>query len=224
MKTKLLLIVCALVFTGCASNAVKDDPLATFHATKPASILVLPVVNKSVDVMAGSSVLTTLPQLLGERGYYVFPVHTVKTLLEMEGLYEAEQVHNQPPETIANLFSADAILYVTVHSWTSKYVLIQTTTEVDLEYVITNRIGETLYQQRQQLRYTPDSGQSSNSLIDQLIVSAISAAVERADPQYIPLTREANYRAFINTRSPLPPGPYSLSYDKYYQTKETSVK
>ncbi|WP_132700071.1 DUF799 domain-containing protein [Reinekea marinisedimentorum] len=211
------LILCTIAFAGCANNSVKDDPLASFHASKPASILVLPVVNKSVDVMAGSSVLTTLPQLLGERGYYVFPVHTVKTLLEMEGLYEAQRVHEQPVETLASLFGADAILYVTVHSWTSKYVLIQTTTEVDLEYIITNRVGEPLYQRRQKLRYTPDSGQS-NSLLDQLIVSAISAAVERADPQYIPLTREANARAFITTSNPLPPGPYSLSYEKYYAT------
>jgi hypothetical protein len=170
--------------------------------------------------MAGASVLTTLPKLLGERGYYVFPVHTVKTLLEMEGLYEAEQIHNQPTETLADLFSADAILYITVHSWTARYVLIQTTTEIDLEYRITNRIGETIYQQREQLHYTSDNSQSGNSLVNQLISSAISAAIERAAPQYIPLTREANNRAFITTRNPLPPGPYSSGYEKYYLNHE----
>lgn len=214
-----LIAVCfmSLFVFSCASNSVMEDPLMEYHATKPTSILVVPVLNESVDVMAGSSVLTTLPKLLGERGYYVFPVHTVKTLFEMEGLYEADQIHNQPADSIARLFSADSVLFVTVHSWTSKYIFVQTTTEVDLEYVMTNAVGETIFHQRELLRYTPDSGDTGGSIVDQLIASAITAAVERAAPQYIPLTREANYRAFINTPNPIPPGPYSLKYEEYYQ-------
>lgn len=50
-------------------------------------------------------------------GFYVFPVNTTKTVLEQEGFYEGEQIHQQPPEALARMFGADAVLYVTIKRW-----------------------------------------------------------------------------------------------------------
>lgn len=219
MKTAFICLLSVWLLSACATTGVQENPLERYNDTKPTSILVIPVVNQSLDVMASTSVLSTLPKTLGERGYYVFPVNTVKSLLEFEGLTDPQEVHNQPAESLATLFGADAILYVTIHSWTSKYVFISTTTEVDLEYQITDRFGRVIFQDRQRLRYTPSSDSSGNPWAD-LVAMAITAGVERAAPNYLPLTRQANTNAFLGGPYPLPPGPYHPSYDQYYGVTE----
>jgi len=214
------LITLGLVFfvvalaTGCATTANKNH-LDAFHDAAPKSILVVPPVNMSTDVHSTTSLLATLPFYLAEKGYYVFPVNTVKTLLEYEGYYEAAEIHAAPPEQLANLFKADSILYVTIHEWTSKYMLLTTTTEVDFEYRIVNADGAELWSARQRMTYTPDNNSSGNALVD-LVAMAVTAAAERAAPNYLPLTRQANAAAFYGVNG-LPPGPYSPSYEKYYQ-------
>lgn len=209
------MLLCIAFFGGCASSP-RIDPMASFHDAQPKSLLIVPVVNNSVDVQAPTSVLTTLPRVLAEKGYYVFPVNTVKTLLEFEGLYEPAEIHATPPDQLAGLFGADAILYVTIHEWTAQYLLVQTTTVVDFEYRIVHRDGTPLWSARKNLKYRPDSGSTGNNL-SSLIASAITAAFERADPHYLPLTRQANREVFYTDATALPPGPYARNYEQYYQ-------
>lgn len=208
-------LVLLLMVVGCATTQQPTD-FSAFHSAQPKSILVVPVVSQSVDVQAPTSVLTTLPKTLAEKGYYVFPVNTVKTLLEFEGLYEPAEIHATPPDQLAALFGADAILYVTVHEWTSKYVVLQTTTVVDFEYRLVNRDGAELWNARKQLSYTPQNNNNAGSPLANLLVAAVSAAVERADPNYLPLTRQANQQVFYTDRTAVPPGPYAPNYKEYY--------
>lgn len=216
MKTLKLCVVFFMVAlaTGCATTGNRNS-LDAFHDAAPKSILVVPPVNMSTDVQGTTSLLATLPFYLAEKGYYVFPVNTVKTLLEYEGYYEPAEAHAAPPEQLANLFKADSILYVTIHEWTSKYMLLTTTTEVDFEYRIVNADGAELWTARQRMTYTPDNNSTGNPLAD-LVVMAVSAAVERAAPNYLPLTRQANAIVF-NGVNGLPPGPYDATYDQYYK-------
>ncbi|MCG7198784.1 DUF799 domain-containing protein [Marinobacter pelagius] len=213
LKLFLVFVLVALA-TGCATTG-NPDRLNAFHSAAPKSILVVPPVNMSTDVQSTTSLLATLPFYLAERGYYVFPVNTVKTLLEYEGYYEPAEIHAAPPEQLANLFKADSILYVTIHEWTSKYMLLTTTTEVDFEYRIVNADGAELWTARQRMTYTPDSNSSGNALVD-LVAMAVTAAAERAAPNYLPLTRQANAAAFYGVNG-VPPGPYSPTYEQYYQ-------
>lgn len=210
-----LLASVAAVMAGCAQLPPKDH-LPEFHARRPGSILVIPVVNQSVDVEAPLAVLSTLPRLLAEKGYYVFPVNTVKTLLELEGLYEAAEVHATPAPELAELFGADSILYVTVHEWTTQYVFVHAQTIVDLEYKIVSSDGEHLWSARKRLTHSPQTKSTSGSRTTDLIVAAIGAALERLDPEFIPLVREANKQVFQQGRTALPPGPYARNYDGYY--------
>lgn len=212
--------VATVVLAGCATTAPDESRLDAFHNAQPRSLLIVPVVNQSTDVQAPTSVLATLPFRLAEKGYYVYPVNTVKTLLEYEGLYEPAEIHNQPPEQMANLFKADAILYVTIHEWTSKYVLLSTTTEVDFEYRIVNADGAELWSARKRLQYSPQNNSSGNPLAD-LIAAAVTAAIERAAPNYLPLTRQAHQQVFSGYATGLPPGPYSPNYGQYYQALQT---
>lgn len=204
------------VLTGCVA---KQDLsyLEPLHDRQLRSLLIAPVKNETIDVMAPTSVLATLPFSLAEKGYYTFPVNTVKVLLEGEGYYEPAEVHAAPPESLASLFGADAILYVTIHEWTSEYILLATTTKVDFEYKIVDNTGQLLWQARKELAYSPQQQNSTGNPLADLVAMAITAAIERAAPNYLPLTRMANGQVFSGPQTGLPPGPYSPVYGEYYK-------
>lgn len=216
MKKLILSGLLLISLVGCVAAPDKSY-LEPLHEAKLRSMLIVPVKNEVIDVQAPTSVLATLPFALAEKGYYTFPVNTVKTLLESEGYYEPAEVHAAPPENLAALFGADSILYVTIHEWTSEYILLATTTRVDFEYKIVNADGQLLWQARKQLAYSPQQQNSSGNPIADLLVMAISAAVERIAPNYLPLTRTANGQVFYGPETGLPPGPYSPVYGEYYQ-------
>lgn len=200
-------ILLALFAAGCATTPPEPYDFSAFQAAAPRSILVVPAVNESLDVDAPNYLLTTLPRPLAEKGYYVFPVHTTKFVLEQEGFYEGEQVHNQPPELLAQLFDADAVLFVTINRWDAQYAVLSTSVTVQFTYRMVARDGTEIWQAVQSMVYTPQNNSSGNPLAD-LIAAAVSAAVTRAAPNYMPLTRQANQQVLIIGPTAIPDGPY----------------
>lgn len=206
MRNLLLSILAALALSGCVAQPTKKDQSA-FIATAPRSILVVPLVNRSLDVDAPNYVLTTLPVPIAEKGYYVFPVNTTKYVLEQEGLYEGERIHDHPTPSLARLFDADAVLYVTIHRWDAQYVLIATTVTVEFEYKMVSREGNEIWAERKSMVYQPQNDSSGHPLAV-LIGVLVKAAVARAAPNYMPLTQMANRQVFILGPNALPDGPY----------------
>ncbi len=209
MKRRLALMSLSLLaLTGCVTQPAKKD-MSAFTAAAPRSILVVPVVNKSLDVDAPNYVLSTLPVPIAAKGYYVFPVNTTKVVLEQEGFYEGERIHEQPASTLAKLFGSDAVLYVTINRWDAQFALITTTVTVDFSYRLVSKDDVEIWQEQKQMRYQPNN--NNNNAVSPLaaVMSAvISAAMTRAAPNYMPLTRQANQQVFILGTNPLPDGPY----------------
>lgn len=205
MKAILALFV-ALLVTGCAAPSTKAD-LSAFQAAKPRSILVVPAVNKSLDVDAPNYLLTTLSVPLAEKGFYVFPVHTARTVLEQEGFYEGDAIHQQPPQALANLFGADAVLYVTINRWDAQYALITTTVTVNFDYRMVAKDGTEIWKANKQMQYTPQNQNTGHPLAN-LIAAAVTAALTRADPNYLPLAVMANDQVFNTGPTAIPTGPY----------------
>lgn len=203
-----LLLPLTLLLSACATAPPARD-LSRFQAAAPRSMLIVPVVNQSVDITASDYFLSTLTLPLAEKGYYIFPVHLVKRVLEDEGLSDANLVHGASAERLGNLFGADSILYVTIEHWDAKYYVLSTTVTVQLSYVIKDgRSGETLWNHRQQMIYTPQNSNSGHPLAT-LIVAAVNAAVTKAAPNYLPLARQANNISFAYPGPGIPPGPYA---------------
>lgn len=204
---KLMLCFLIVVLTGCVSAPVKKD-LSAFIAAAPRSILVVPAINKSLDVDAPNYLLSTLTVPLAEKGFYVFPVNTAKFILEQEGLYEGEKIHQQPPETLANLFGADVVLYVTINRWDAKYAIIAATVTVEFEYRMVAKDGTEIWKATQAMQYSPQNNNSSGNPLVDLIAAAVSAAITRAAPNYMPLTQQANQMVFVLGPNAIPNGPY----------------
>lgn len=200
-----LLIMCAFAITliGCANIQKKD--MSAFNAAKPRSILVVPVVNKTLDVDAPAYVLTTLPIPLANKGYYVFPVNTTKYILEQEGLYEGDRILTMPVPTLAKMFGADAVLYVTINRWDAQYALITTTVTVEFDYKMVAADGTVIWEENKKMAYSP---QNSGGGLGGLIAAAISAAITRASPNYMPLAQSAHQQVFLMGPNQLPDGPY----------------
>ena len=196
-----------LIMVGCASQ--KPFDWSAFEAASPRSILVLPVLNNTVDVDAPLYALSTMSMPLGEKGYYVFPVNTVKTVLEQEGLYEGETIKQLGSETLAEWFGADSVLYVEINQWDAKYAVLSTTVTVEINYTLDDKHGNRIWEEDVAMEYTPQQNSSGNPLAD-LIAAAIVAGMTRAAPNYIPLMNQANEAAFVTGKRALPNGPYAL--------------
>ena len=196
------------VVAGCAAPAPRaPKDMSAFLAASPRSILVVPAVNRSLDVDAPTYILSALSVPLAEKGYYVFPVYTTRLILQQEGFYEGEQIHNQPTQTLATMFGADAVLYVKVERWDAQYALLATTVMVEFAYRLVAKDGIEIWSNTQRLQYTPQQSSTGNPLAD-LVAAAITAAVTRAVPNYMPLARQATVQAIMLGPDALPDGPY----------------
>ena len=208
------LTVALLSLTGCMTPPVKPDQSALLNAA-PRSILIVPTINRSLDVDAPNYVLASLPIPIAERGYYVFPVNTTKFVLEQEGFYEAERIHEQPPESLAKLFGSDAILYVAIKQWDAKFAVFTTVVTVDFDYRLVSKNGVELWRDNKRMQYQPQNNNNNAiSPMAALLVAVINAAVARAAPNYMPLTQQANQEVFVTGSNALPNGPYRASDPK----------
>lgn len=192
---------------GCATAPTSKDYTA-FRSEAPRSILVVPVLNNSLNVPAPDFFLSTISRPFAERGYYIFPAYMVKRVMEDDGLSDPGLIHNAPAARFGNLFGCDAALLVTIQRWDSKYMLITTQTTVQFDYALKScKTGSTLWQDSQTMVYSPQSSSSGNPIAD-LIAQAIMAAVEKGAPNYMPLTMQANALAAGVPGRGLPAGPY----------------
>ena len=208
MRRTALVVAMALALAGCATpppRAAKD--MSALVTASPRSILVVPAVNRSLDVDAPNYLLSALTVPLAEKGYYVFPIHTTQVVLQQEGFYEGEQIHREATANLAALFGADAVLYVTIARWDAQYLLINTTVTVEFNYRLVGKDGTELWTNQQRLQYSPQQTNTGNALAN-LVAAAITAAMTRAAPNYLPLTRQANVQAIMLGPDALPDGPY----------------
>lgn len=221
MHRKRLLLSLALVFLAACSTTPQTNPYAElFAAERIRSILVVPAVNRSVNVDAPLVLLSTLPERLAESGYYVFPVNTVKVVLEHEGLYEAAEAHTLSTEKLANMFDADSVLYITIEHWESLYVVLKASTRVSLKYRLVSRSGQELWKAEKTIIRDSADDHSNNNALGKLIANAIYAAVEKAKPNFRPLANQANSEVFNPYTSQWPEGPYRLEHNRLEQNKE----
>lgn len=196
---KLLLCLLGMVFAGFASAQAKKD-FSAFKAAAPRSILVVPAINTSLNVDAPSYLLTSLTYPLAEKGYYVFPVNTVKVVLEQEGFYEAEQVHHQPPEALAKLFGADSVLYVTIKRWDVVGLIVTGTATVELEYRMVNKDGTEIWKAIDMRQLDAQS-----NLLTNLMASALKDPITMEHKMLIAMSHAM---LFMQDPDAFPNGPY----------------
>lgn len=209
--SKIILLGAVLMLAACAGSPKRYD-YANFRTEAPRSILVVPVTNKSVDVNAPDYFLATIATPLAERGYYVFPVNMVKSVLSDDGLSDANLVHAGDPRRLGELFGADAVMYISIERWDARYAVLSTAVTVELTYTMKSaHTGQELWSNHQHVVYQP---QANSGGIAGLIANAIVAAMAKAAPNYMPLAHQANNGAINLKGTGLPAGPYDDLFRK----------
>lgn len=200
--------VAILSLAACATPGPTPKSYQGFRAESPRSILVVPTLNNTLSVNAPDFFLSTISRPFAERGYYVFPAHMVKQVLESDGLSDAGLVHAADPRRLGALFGCDTVLFVAIQQWDSKYLVLATTTTVKFDYTLKScKTGATVWEDTQTMAYSPQGNSSGNPLAD-LIAAAVIAAMEKGAPNYMPLTMQANAVAAGTPGRGLPAGPY----------------
>lgn len=124
----LVAVAAGLLLSGCAKQAPYD--YTAFRASKPASIVVLPVKNSSPDVNAAHSLVSVVTGPLAESGYYVFPVAVVEKTFEQNGLATAADAQSVSSAKLREIFNADAALYLDVTEYGAQYQVFDSVTAV----------------------------------------------------------------------------------------------
>lgn len=110
------------LLAGCVTQQPYD--YSAFKESSPASILVLPPVNKSPDVKASYSVYSHITLPLSEAGYYVLPVAVVDETFKQNGLMNADEIREVSPQKLHEIFAADTVLYIDITEYGSSYMII----------------------------------------------------------------------------------------------------
>lgn len=200
--------VLLVVAAGCASEPV-DYTL--FQAHMPRSILVLPPLDSSMEVGASSAYLSTVTQPLAEHGYYVFPVAVVDAVLRENGLPTPGDMHTISLAKIDDIFGADAVLYVNLTAWGTRFRVLDSVTEVGFEARLVDvSSGLELWRGTGYAAYNSSAGaQSLGDMIAGAIFHQVySSVVDRSRD----VARTCNGRVYCNEFNGLLVGPLHPDY------------
>lgn len=117
-----VLAAAALWLAGCATPTKFD--YSAYRESRPRSILVLPPLNNTPDVNASFSMLSQMSYPLAEAGYYVLPVALVDETFKQNGLDNPADIQAVAPAKLAQIFGADAALYVTITKYGVSYTIL----------------------------------------------------------------------------------------------------
>jgi hypothetical protein len=181
---------------GCTPADPKD--YSHYREHMPASILVLPPTNQSVEVNAGYSVVSSITTPLAAAGYYVFPIAVVDTYFKENGLPSPADMRGAPLDKISEVFGADAVLYLDVKQYGQDYKVLFSDTEVDVDAkLVDTATGLTLWEGRAHGNKSSSDGNSGNGLIGLLITAAVAQAVGTTVDAAHGVAVEANRRMVL---------------------------
>ena len=200
-----------LLAGGCVTAQPYDYTNYRLHP--PRSIVVLPPLNQSTAVEATYGYLTTVTRPLAERGYYVFPIAVVDQFLKENGLPSAGEMHQVPVEKLAEILGADAVLFVTVEQYGTKYLVIDSVTSVAARArLVDTRTGLVLWEGRRVLQQSSSSGQTN--LVAMAISAAITQVLNTTTDAAHRLSPQLNVLLFNQKDQGLLYGPYHPRYDQ----------
>jgi hypothetical protein len=198
----------SFLLAACVTPPRQVDYTA-FRASRPRSILVLPPVNRSPEVKAPPSILSTATLPLGEGGYYVIPVTLSEETFKQNGVTVADEAQALPLDKLREIFGADAALYITIDRFGVSYRLLDSVVEASVSAkLIDLRSGDELWQGGAYV----STGQNNNQgggLIGALVSAAIKQVINSLTDRSHEVGRAASYQLLSAGRfNGLLHGPY----------------
>lgn len=171
MMKILLSLAATIALSACQTSKPQAYDYTAFKESNPQSILVLPPLNESPDIKATWGMLTATTFPLSEAGYYVFPVAVAAETFKQNGLINAADIHDVKLDKLREIFGNDAVLYVTVKDYGTRYQVIQSVTSVTAEAKLVDaRSGKELWSGS---ATASDAGNKSNNGILAALLGAL---------------------------------------------------
>jgi hypothetical protein len=171
----------------------------------PKSILILPPINKTTEIMASNIYLSTLSRAIAERGYYVFPVAVVDAMMKDNGFSIPDEMAQIPLKKITEVINPDAVLYLTILQWGTKYQLVETICVVQIRgRLVDTKSGVILWKGEHKVVYDFNNEKNNSKNITEAMVEAIVTKIGSsfADPT-VRLARSLNKKMFYDSRKGL---------------------
>jgi hypothetical protein len=206
-------LAAAAFLSGCAHKPVPYDYTALRKAD-PKTLLVMPPINDSPEVKAGSSIWAQATLPLAEAGYYVLPVTLVDETFRQNGIQTANDAQDIPHDKLRDFFGADAAVYIKITKYGTSYHIISSDTEVEAQARVVDLRSGALLWQGSAVASSAEQSQSGG-----LAVMLVAAIVK----QIVNTTTDAayGYAGIADSRllgapryNGLLPGPHSRSYGK----------
>lgn len=179
----LVILLGAILLSSCTSTNMKQDVYADFYAEEPVSILIMPVINNSVEVEVKDTFYTYLSKPLCEAGYYVYPPYLTMEILQKESAGDSEMFIEQSVEKFGSYFGADLVLFTRINYCSKMALLGQIVVNVD--YILrSTKTDEILYEKTVEVvkdtSIDADSDGSAGLLgfIGSLVATSINTAIE----------------------------------------------
>ncbi len=199
--------------TGCATLPSKPYDYRPYLAQMPKSILVLPPVNESLDVMAPYKYLSTATRPLAEYGYYVYPVAVVDALMKENGVVSPEDMRQISLSKIKEIIGPDAVLYLTIKDWGTKYKIIDSQTIVHISgQLVDTDTGIVIWSGSRKM--VSSSSRGHNSIEGMLIAALINQFVSNMFDPSVDVSRSASAGLYYNQYYGLLPGNRHNNYQK----------
>jgi hypothetical protein len=171
-------LLTVLLVSGCASTRTAMD-YSAFKQSNPKSILVLPPINHSTEVIAPYAVLATVTVPLAEAGYYVFPVALVDETFKNNGLTIAEDIHAVSPKKLHEIFAPDAVMYLEVEQYGTSYAILSSDTVVVVKAkLVDSRTQTVLWQGRASAASSEQNDGNSGGIVGMLVEAAVTQIME----------------------------------------------
>lgn len=215
---KILIYFLPLLTFSCAG--VEKTPRELFYEKfseqeiqESRSILVLPPINDSFNMEATNYLMTSITKPIVDKGYYVFPVNLVFSMLKREGMADPYILSRSDPLKIGKMFGADAILYPKIKKFTAQYSVEKTVVIVEVDYILkSGRNGKTLWQADEMLSFD-SSQQSEDEEKKGLFENFVDAVATKSKGEKIAygLMRQINNSILATSYTALPEGQVILS-------------
>ncbi|MEM1223407.1 MAG: GNA1162 family protein [Verrucomicrobiota bacterium] len=186
-----------LSLAGCVTPPPKKDYTA-LRSMQPKSILVLPPLNQSIEENASYSYLSTVTKPLAEMGYYVYPVAVVDAFLKENGLPTPGEMHQISLDKIDQIIGPDAVLYLTVLNYGSKYQVLDSSTNVSARARLVDvKTGNELWSRTVTTVQSSSSG--GGGIAEMLVAAAISQVINSSMDAGHGVSRTNNFRLFTES-------------------------
>jgi hypothetical protein len=203
-----------MLAVGCATKPGFD--YSNFKKSDPKSILVLPPKNSSPDIKASYSFYSNTQRPLAESGFYVLPVTVVDEIFKANGLSVVDDMHQVNSQKLREIFGADAVLYIQIKDYGTRYFVIGSAAIVTAEAQLVDlRTGELLWQGQATASSEESNDNQQGGLAGLLVTALVKQVVGNTFDQSHEISKITNAR-LLSAGMPngLMYGPRSPMYKK----------